>query len=76
MTDAWIEKPRRGQTPAGLTDEKAARMMAALRVGQTLRIFGVKAPPLDAYFKTHPEYAREALPLIKTNREAPASQGL
>jgi hypothetical protein len=57
-------------TPKGLSDEKAARMMAALREGRTLRLFGVIAPRLQAYFKTHPEYAQEALPLIATNNEA------
>src|SRR5947209_2539835 len=57
-------------TPKGLSDEKAARMMTALREGRTLRLFGVKAPRLEVYFKTHPEYAQEALPLIATNNEA------
>lgn|ERR1700687_555986 len=54
----------------GLSDEKAARMMTALGQGRTLRPFGVKAPRLEAYFKTHPEYAQEALPLIAANTEA------
>ena len=57
-------------TPTGLSDEKAARMMAALRSGSTLRKFAVKAPRLEAYFKAHPEYARVALPLIEANAEA------
>jgi hypothetical protein len=39
----------------GLSDEKAARMMVALREGRTLRKFSVKAPRLEAYFKAHPE---------------------
>lgn len=43
--------------PTGLSDEKATRMMAALREGRTLRLFGVKAPRLDGYLKAHPEYA-------------------
>jgi hypothetical protein len=33
-------------TPKGLSDEKAARMMVALRNGRTLGTFGVKAPRL------------------------------
>jgi hypothetical protein len=54
-------------TPPGLSEGKAARMMVALRGGGTLNKFGVRAPRLDAYFKSHPEYAREALPLIEAN---------
>jgi hypothetical protein len=46
------------------------RMMAALRDGRTLRTFGVRAPRLEAYFKAHPEYAREARPLIAANKVA------
>jgi hypothetical protein len=57
-------------TPPGLSDEKAARMMVALREGQTLRLFGVNAPRLEAYFAAHPDYAREARPLIEANAEA------
>jgi hypothetical protein len=57
-------------TPEGLSDEKAARMMVALREGRTLRKFGVKAPRLQAYFKSHPDYAREAFPLIEANAKA------
>jgi hypothetical protein len=57
-------------TPKGLSDEKATRMMAALRDGQTLRLFCVTAPRLDAYFAIHPEYAREARPLIEANAKA------
>jgi hypothetical protein len=58
------------QTPPGLSEEKAARMMLALREGRTLRTFGVSAPRLDTYLKAHPEYARAALPLIEVNKEA------
>jgi hypothetical protein len=57
-------------TPKGLSDEKAARMMAALREGQTLRTFKVRPPRLQAYFESHPEYAREALSLIEANDKA------
>jgi hypothetical protein len=57
-------------TAKGLSDEKAARMMAALRDGQTLRKFGVVPARLEAYFKANPEYEREARPLIQANNEA------
>jgi hypothetical protein len=57
-------------TPPGLSDEKAVRMMTALREGRTLRSFGVKAPRLEAYFKAHPGYAQEAVPLIEANAKA------
>jgi hypothetical protein len=57
-------------TPKGLSDEKAARMMAALREGRTLRLFGVTAPRLQTYFEAHPEYAQEARPLIEANATA------
>ena len=57
-------------TPKGLSDEKAARMMVALREGRTLRTFGVKSPRLEAYFNAHPEFAQEALPLIEENKRA------
>jgi hypothetical protein len=36
-------------TPKGLSEEKAARMMVALRGGGTLNKFGLKAPRLEAY---------------------------
>jgi hypothetical protein len=53
----------------GLNEEKAARMMVALREGRTLRKFGVKAPRLEAFLATHTEYAQEALPLIEINKK-------
>ena len=31
----------------------------------------MKSPRVDAYFKTHPEYAQEALSLIEANRGPP-----
>jgi hypothetical protein len=55
---------------SNLSDEKAARMMAALRGGGTLNKFGVRARRLDAYFNAHPEYAQEARPLIEANAAA------
>jgi hypothetical protein len=57
-------------TPKGLSEEKAARMMAALRGGGTLNKFGVKARRLEAYFNAHAEYALEARPLIEANAKA------
>ncbi|WP_420971528.1 hypothetical protein [Bradyrhizobium sp. B120] len=57
-------------TPPGLSDEKAARMLAALREGKTLRLFGVRKVRLEAYFAAHPEYAHEARPLIAANAKA------
>ncbi len=54
----------------GLSDEKAARMLTAFREGQTPRKFGVKLAILEAYFDSHPEYAREARPLIEANAVA------
>jgi hypothetical protein len=59
-----------------LTDEKAARMMVALRGGRTLNKFGVRAPRLDAYFKAHLEYAQQARPLIEANNAAAAARKL
>jgi hypothetical protein len=61
-----IKAPHNG-TPPGLSDEKAMRMILALREGRTLRSFGVKAPRLKTYFDAHPEYAQEALPPIDAN---------
>ncbi len=52
-----------------LSDEKAARMMVALREGRTRRTFRV-TPARLAYFKAHPEYALEALPLMEANAKA------
>jgi hypothetical protein len=52
-------------TAKGLSDEKAAQMMAALREGRRLRKFWVKPASLEAYFKAHPDYAQEARPLIE-----------
>jgi hypothetical protein len=58
------------QTPPGLSDEKATRILIGLRNGRTLRKFWITPARLEAYFKTHPDYAREARPLIKANAEA------
>ena len=42
-------------------------MMFGLRGGQTPREFGVTPASLEAYLEVHPEYAREARPLIEAN---------
>jgi hypothetical protein len=49
--------------------------MVALHEGRTLRTFGIRAPRLEAYFKAHPEYAQQALPLIEKNKAAALLQG-
>lgn len=51
----------------GLSQERAARFLIALREGTTPHIFGVNSKSLDLYFATHPEYAREARPLLEAN---------
>lgn len=54
----------------GLSDERAARFMVALRGGTTRHLFGVNTKSLELYFATHPDYAREARPLIEANARA------
>jgi hypothetical protein len=54
----------------GLSDERAARFMVALRGGMTPHLFGVNTKSLELYFATHPDYALEARPLIETNAAA------
>ena len=58
------------QTPPSLSDEKAARILVAFREGRTLRQFAMRAGRFHTYCKAHPEYAREALPLLEANRKA------
>jgi hypothetical protein len=57
-------------TPKGLSDEKAARIMLGLRSGRTLRKFWVSSATLEAYLAAHPEYAREARPLMEANAKS------
>jgi hypothetical protein len=66
----FVPTPKGVTAPKGLSDEKADRMMIALRSGQTLRLFAVKASRLEAYFKAHPDFALEARPLIEVNTNA------
>ncbi len=54
----------------GLSDEKATRMMAGLREGRTLRKFWVSKARLEVYLVSHPDYAREARPLLEANAQA------
>jgi hypothetical protein len=54
----------------GLSDERAAKFMVALREGMTPHLFGVNTKSLELYFATHPDYAREARPLIEANARA------
>ncbi|MHC2247850.1 hypothetical protein [Bradyrhizobium elkanii] len=63
----FAQTPKGVLQPKGLTEEKAGRMMAALREGKTLRTFGVTPDRLEAYFVSHPDYEREARPLIAAN---------
>jgi hypothetical protein len=58
------------QTPPGLSDEKASRMLVGLRAGRTPRSLYVAVTALTAYCNAHPEYGREALPLIEANAKA------
>jgi hypothetical protein len=60
-------------TPKGLSDEKAGRVMTALRAGETPRKFAVKPCRFEAYLQAHPEYAVEARPLIEANAVAGAT---
>jgi hypothetical protein len=57
-------------TATGLSDERAARFMVALRKGTTPHIFGVNKRCVEAYCAIHPEYAREARPLVEANAKA------
>jgi hypothetical protein len=54
----------------GLSDERAARFMVALREGTTPHIFGVNKKSLEIYPAAHPDYAREARPLLEANAVA------
>jgi hypothetical protein len=54
----------------GLFNERAARLMIELRDGRTPHSLNVKEPQLEIYFANHPDYAREARPLIEANAKA------
>jgi hypothetical protein len=57
-------------TAKGLTDEKAARILPGLRAGKTPRLLWTTPDQLKSYCTTHPEYGREALPLMEANIKA------
>jgi hypothetical protein len=54
----------------GLSDERAARLMIELQGGRTPNSVNVKVHQLDTYFAAHPNYARDAQPLIDANVKA------
>jgi hypothetical protein len=60
----------------GLTDERAARFMVALREGRTPKSFGVHMPSVKAYCQANPAYAAEALPLVAANMATMEEQKL
>jgi hypothetical protein len=57
-------KAHHNATPPGLSDEKAIRMMLALREGRTLRVFGVNLPSIPCHHsfagETNPASFRQA----------------
>lgn len=54
----------------GLSDERAARFMIALRRGATPGMFGTRLRCIDAYCTINPAYAQEARPLLEANARA------
>jgi hypothetical protein len=58
----------------GLSDERAAKFMVALREGKTHGMFGTRRRDVEAYCAANPEYAREALPLLEANAKAAYSR--
>jgi hypothetical protein len=55
---------------SNLTKEKAARILVGLRAGKTPRLLWTTADSIKSYCADHPDYAREALPLIEANNKA------
>jgi hypothetical protein len=57
------------QPPPGLSDEKAARILSALREGHTLKQFSMSGncPRFIAYCEAHADYGREAIALLAEN---------
>ena len=58
----------------GLSDERAAKFMVALREGKTPGMFGTRRRDVELYCSTNPEYAREAIPLLEANAKAAYSR--
>ncbi len=56
--------------PNGLSDEKAAKLLAGLREGLTIRHLWVTPSRLEVYFKARPEFERVARPLVQANAAA------
>jgi hypothetical protein len=63
-------KRNRLMAAQGLSHERADRFMVALREGTTPHIFGVNKKALEIYLASHPDYAREARPLLEANSVA------
>jgi hypothetical protein len=55
---------------SNISDEKAVRILVGLRDGKTPRVVGTTADCLKAYCAAHPEYGREAIPLLEANVKA------
>jgi hypothetical protein len=55
---------------SNISDEKAARILAGLREGKTPRLLWTTPELIKAYCAAHPEYGREALPLMEANIKA------
>jgi hypothetical protein len=53
-----------------ISDDKADRILVGLRVGKTPREFWTTPERVRAYCAAHPEYGREALPLMEANAKA------
>jgi hypothetical protein len=57
-------------TAKGLSDEKAACILADLQGGQTFRHFGISKARWEVYLTGHADYAAQARPLIVANAQA------
>jgi hypothetical protein len=57
---------------SNISDEKAARILVGLRDGKTPRELWTTPDLVKSYCAVHPEYAREALPLMEANIKAAA----
>jgi hypothetical protein len=62
MARSWIH--------TRMSDEKAMRVLRGLRAGLTLRLVREVPRRFNIYCDNHPEYAREALPLMEANAKA------
>jgi hypothetical protein len=55
---------------SNISDEKAARILSGLRDGKTPRLLWTTPDLVKSYCADHPEYAREAIPLMEANAKA------